>query len=170
MKKRHIILIGFMGTGKTTVGELVAHHLSRPLVDTDHYLEKQRRTTIATIFSTEGEEQFRQQEHDTLAELVHRAKPHIITTGGGIVLRSDNVELMEQYGWVIALTATRDALIARMQQDTSRPLLSGGVAQRIDRLLAERRHAYDFAHIKVDTSERTPQQVAEVILKYYHRL
>ena len=170
MKKRHIILIGFMGTGKTTVGKLLAHRLSRPLLAADHHQEKHQGKTSATRLTPAGEARFRQLEHDALSEIVHQLKPHVITTGGGIVLRADNVELMKRYGWIVTLTATRDALIERMKQDNSRPLLAGDAEQRIDQLLAERRHAYDFAHIKVDTSERTPQQVAEIILQYHQQL
>lgn len=163
----HIILVGFMGTGKTTVGELVAQKLFRQMIDTDHYLENKRGKTIAEIFSTEGELRFRQQEHDVLAELLQTPEPLVMTTGGGIVLRPDNVELMKKSGWVVALTATRDVLIQRLQQDTTRPLLAGDLEQRIDQLLAERSQAYDFAHLKVDTSHRTPEEVVHVIIHHY---
>lgn len=163
------MLVGFMGTGKTTVGKIIAQHLCRPMVDTDQYLEEKRGKSIADIFSTEGEPSFRQQEHDTLTELIQTPEPLVITTGGGIVLRSDNVELMMRYGWVAALTAARDVLIQRLQQDSSRPLLMGDLEKRIDDLLVERSKAYDFAHFKVDTSNKTPAEVAQCILGKYEK-
>lgn len=164
---RHIILVGFMGTGKTTVGKLVAQRLSCPLVDTDHYLEQKRGKAIANIFSTEGERCFRQQEHDALAELVHSPQPQVITTGGGIVLRLDNVDLMKKNGWVVALTAARDVLIERLKKDTTRPLLTGDLDKRVDQLLTERKNAYDFAHVTIDTSHRSPVEVAKIVISKY---
>lgn len=158
------MLVGFMGTGKTTVGKIVARNLSRKLVDTDQYIEERKGKTVSDIFSTEGEASFRRQEHDILKELVHMSKPLVITTGGGIVLRRDNVELMKKYGWVVALTASRDALIQRLEQDASRPLLRGDLKKRIDRLLQERSTAYDFADFKIDTSDKTPHEVAQYII------
>lgn len=166
-KQRHIILVGFMGTGKTTVGELLARRLGRRMIDTDHDLEERRGKSIADIFRTEGEARFRELEHRILADWVHSPVPLVVTTGGGIVLRPDNVTLMKERGWVVALQAERDALIRRLRQDTSRPLLAGDLEKRIDHLLAERRHAYDFADVTVDTSHRTPGEVVEVIMNKY---
>lgn len=162
--KLHIILIGFMGTGKTTVGTIIAETLSRQMVDTDQYLEEKRGKTIPDIFRDEGEARFRDCEHNVLKELIQSPKPLVITTGGGIVLRKDNVKLMQKSGFVVALTASRNALIERLQHDASRPLLQGDLAQRIDRLMTERRNAYDFAHFKVDTTDKTPDEVAQIIV------
>lgn len=165
--KNHLVLVGFMGTGKTTVGKILARSLSRKLVDTDQYIEEKRGKAIPDIFRTEGETRFRQYEHDILTEMIHMPKPLVITTGGGIVLRRDNVKLMTKNGWVVALTASRDTLLQRLQQDTSRPLLAGDLEERIDRLLAERSTAYDFADITVDTSDKTPHEVAQTIIHQF---
>ncbi|MFS8579628.1 MAG: shikimate kinase, partial [Novibacillus thermophilus] len=81
--KLHIILIGFMGTGKTTVGTIIAETLSRQMVDTDQYLEEKRGKTIPDIFRDEGEARFRDCEHNVLKELIQSPKPLVITTGGG---------------------------------------------------------------------------------------
>lgn len=94
----------------------------------------------------------------------------MITTGGGIVLRSENVAQMTSKGWVVALTADRDVLISRLREDTTRPLLSGDFEQRVDKLLVERSGVYDFAHATVDTSNKTPDQVARAILMLYDRV
>lgn len=159
-----------MGTGKTTVGELLAKALSRPIVDTDHYIEKKQGKTVTDIFQIEGERHFRELEHDVLVELTGSQKPFVITTGGGIVLRPDNVTQMLTKGWVVALTADRDVLIRRLREDSTRPLLAGNFEQRIDALLAERSGAYDFAHATVDTSNKTPDEVAKTILSLYDRV
>ncbi len=163
---KHLILIGFMGTGKTTVGKVLAKKLSMPFVDTDLEIERQSGCTISQIFCNQGEEFFRQLERKVLKNTLSSA-PSVIATGGGIVLREDNVEDMQKGGWVVALTASRDELIQRLENDSSRPLLRGDMRKQIDELLSKRRESYRFADLTVDTTGRSVTVIAGIIYKHY---
>lgn len=163
---KHLILIGFMGTGKTTVGKVLAKKLFMPLVDTDIEVERKAGCTISQIFCEQGEAFFRQLERKILQKALSSA-PSIITTGGGIVLRRDNVEDIRKGGWVVALTAERDELIQRLKNDSSRPLLKGDMGKQIDRLLSKRRESYCFADLTVDTTNRSVIEIAGLIYRQY---
>lgn len=167
--EKHIILIGFMGTGKTTVGKVLADQLSLPLVDTDGEVERRVGHPIVELFRQRGEEAFRALEREVLLEILDRP-PHIVTTGGGIVLRSDNVQEIRKGGWVVALQADRKELFRRLEQDRSRPLLSGDARTQIEKLLAERQGKYDFADLIVDTTDRSVKEVAKMIIDRYQGL
>lgn len=163
---KHLILIGFMGTGKTTVGKVLAKKLSMPLVDTDIEVEQKAGCTISQIFCKQGEAFFRQLERKILQKALFSV-PSVITTGGGIVLRRDNVEDMRKGGWVVALTAERDEVIQRLENDSSRPLLKGDMQKQIDKLLSERRESYCFADFTVDTTGRSVTEIAGLIGRQY---
>lgn len=162
--QRHIVLIGFMGTGKSTVGKLIAERLQWETVDTDDYVEGRYGMRIADMFRVRGERYFREREHEALMQLMQRERPLVVTTGGGIVLRADNVAQMTDNGWVVALTATRDVLVQRLKNDSTRPLLAGDVEAKVTAIWGERRTAYDFAHLKVDTSHGSPEAIAAHIV------
>ncbi|WP_287021826.1 shikimate kinase [Cohnella sp.] len=169
-KPRNVILVGFMGTGKSTVSRLLAGRLGWERIDTDDEVVRQAGKTIPDIFAEEGEAAFRDWESRVLQEVLARSR-HIVATGGGAVLREENRRLMLAGGWVVALTADRETLLRRVTEADpagtgARPLLKGDAAERIDRLLRTRRHAYDFAHATVDTSGRTPAEVAELLLRW----
>lgn len=159
----HIVLIGFMGTGKSTVGQLLAQRLGYAVVDMDAEIERREGRLIRDIFAEEGEGAFRKAESDTLSEILSRSEVQIIATGGGAVLAEQNREAMLSNGFVIALTADTADIIQRVGNDPARPLLQGNAADRVHKLLLERKHAYDFAHLTLNTTGLTAQQVADKI-------
>lgn len=160
---RNICLIGFMGTGKTTLGQLLANQLGWAWVDTDNLIEKEAGMAIPEIFATKGESVFRQMETEALEKLAG-VKQHIITTGGGIVLKPRNVELLRQLGWVVGLQASVEAIVKRVGEASSRPLLEDNPEMRIRALLEQRKYAYDFADQTIDTTELSVSQVLERII------
>ncbi|UVI27882.1 shikimate kinase [Paenibacillus spongiae] len=162
-RKAHIVLVGFMGTGKSTVCQLLAKRLGYDAVDMDAEIERREGRRIKDIFAEEGEAAFRKAETEALFEILARPDVQIVATGGGAVLAEHNCEAMLKDGYVIALTADAAHIIARVANDTARPLLQGNAAAAVNRLLHERKRAYDFAHLTIDTTDLTPQQVADRI-------
>lgn len=164
MNRSNIVLIGFMGTGKSTVGKLLSERLGWTFRDTDHRIEEQYKMTVAEIFKVHGEAYFRMAESRTLAEVLSNDH-QVIATGGGAVLAAQNRERMLEDGYVVALTAASDVIIQRVSSDQSRPLLQGNLEERVHAILEHRRNAYDFAHMKIDTSNLSTEEIAELILK-----
>lgn len=168
MPMRNVVLIGMTGTGKSTVGRLVAEALGWPHVDTDERIEAVTGRTIAELFAERGEAGFRQWEHDVLREVL-KEEGQVVSTGGGVVLRSDNVALLRDGQFVVALAAEPETLVRRLQGDASRhrALLAGDVEAQIRKLIRERRGLYDFAHVRIATDNRLPQEVAAEIVHLY---
>ncbi|MCC3372948.1 shikimate kinase [Cohnella sp. REN36] len=164
---RNVVLVGFMGTGKSTVSRLLAERLGWSRIDTDDEIVRRAERTIPEIFAGEGEAAFRELESAVIRDVL-AGERRIVATGGGAVLRDDNRAAMLAGGLVVALTADRETLIARVVaggEAAGRPLLAGDAEARIDALLATRRHAYDFAHVAIDTCGRTPEEIAELVLR-----
>lgn len=165
---RNVIIVGFMGTGKSTVSRLLADRLGWSRIDTDEEIVRRAGKSIPDIFASDGESAFRDLESRVLADLLEGGG-QIVATGGGAVLREGNRRCMRAGGWVVALAADRQTLVRRVAaggEAAGRPLLAGDAEARIDALLAARRHAYDFAHATIDTSRLTPEQVAELLLRW----
>jgi shikimate kinase len=161
---KNVILIGFMGTGKTSVSRALAGRLGWNRIDTDAEIEKREARSIAQLFEAVGEAGFRQIETEVISDVL-RSDRQVVATGGGAVLREENRALMLNRGFVVALTASKDAIIERVRGDRGRPLLQGNLEDRVNRLLEERKHAYDFAHLKLDTTHLSVDQVVERILQ-----
>ncbi|EJL41353.1 MULTISPECIES: shikimate kinase [Brevibacillus] len=159
---KNLILVGFMGTGKTTVGVALADSLGIAHHDLDAAIIEKEGCSIPELFARHGETYFRDAESRLLSQLLDDG-PQVLTTGGGAVLRKQNVEVMLAKGTVIALYASEEELIRRLENDTSRPLLSGGVAERVKTLMAERAGAYDFAPIQVDTTGKSLEAIVDEI-------
>lgn len=159
-----------MGTGKSSVSRLLADRLGFERVDLDEAIERRESCSISELFANRGEAAFREMESEVLAELLSRKKRQIIATGGGAVLKESNQHMMLSRGWVVALTADAEQIIARVHADTSRPLLKGDVRGRVMELLETRKHAYDFADLKLDTSRLGVSEVAERIVAAWHLL
>lgn len=159
---QNVILIGFMGTGKTTVGKALAAALQLPHRDLDEAIVNHVGCSIADLFQSKGEQYFRDVETALLQKLLDE-DVQVLTTGGGAVLRQENISTMLQAGTVIALSAAEEELIRRLESDSQRPLLAGGVAERVKTLLEERKGAYDFAPIQIDTTGKTVQTIVDEI-------
>lgn len=166
-QKRNIILTGFMGTGKTTVGKLLAEQLDCEFIDTDLLIEA-RHGAIAQIFAEQGETVFRQIERDIARELAHR-EGIVISTGGRMMLDPANVASLGQNGRVFCLVATPTEILARVTNDSSRierPLLNvPNPSERIMALLQERHEKYQ-QFPQIITSGQQPVEVVETILTY----
>lgn len=164
MATQNIILAGFMGSGKSTVGRILARTLGWKFCDTDQLIEKQAGLTVAQIFEALGEASFREMESE-LAERLEQMRNHVIATGGGFMLRPLNREAALRAGEVFLLMATPDQIWHRVGRSGQRPLLkSADPKRRIEELLKERDAAYSAIPNRVETGGRTPQQVAEEIL------
>ena len=162
--KGNVVLTGFMGTGKTTVGRLLAERLGYEFVDTDQVVE-QRHGPISQIFRERGEGEFRRLERDLAEELSERDRL-VISTGGRLMLDTVNAARLGASGDVFCLTASVDTILARVVAEDSaveRPLLVGSdVRRRITRLLEDRAPAYaEFG--QVDTEGRSPAEIVDEI-------
>lgn len=161
-----IFLIGFMGTGKSTIGQRLAAELGYELHDIDEAVVTREGRTIPEIFAEEGEAYFRRVESEALAELAERPLA-VITTGGGAVLAVANRELMASRGVTVCLRATVDEIVRRVGNDPNRPLLRAeqdGLRERVERLLRERDGLYDFAELHIDTTGKDVREItAEIV-------
>ena len=123
MTAQHILLVGPMGAGKSTIGRHLADLLDLPFVDVDSEIESRAGADIQWIFDMEGEQGFRDRECKVLKDLASHDQPQVIATGGGIVLREENRTILRNSGKVIYLSATAEQLFERTRRDKSRPLL-----------------------------------------------
>lgn len=155
----HIILIGFMGAGKTTVGKLVAAHLGWRFCDLDEVISNAADAAIPDIFRARGEAGFRALEAEALKDVLARDEPHVLATGGGAPCTGDNLSRMRDAGLVVALTAPLAELCARMPETSSRPLLDASTAGELQALYECRQPIYRQAHAVIDTSGLSPAEV-----------
>ena len=143
MNEQHIFLVGPRGAGKSTIGRHLAAFLNRPFFDIDNEIEARTGADIQWIFDMEGEEGFRVREAKALLELIQNDTSSVIATGGGIVLREDNREVLRENGQVIYLSATKEQLYDRTRKDKSRPLLQvDNRREVIDQLVKKRDPLY----------------------------
>lgn len=165
---KNIVLIGFMGCGKSTVGRDLHHRLGYPLVDMDQTIEQRAGKSIAAIFADSGEEAFRDMESQLLEELADPAAPRrIISTGGGVIGRERNRDLLRQLGCVVWLHAPLHVILERTGKNRERPLLNApDPAARAAELLAFREPLYAAAaHLKVDTTGLDSTELTTGILE-----
>lgn len=163
---KNLVLIGFMGTGKTEVGRLLASSLTRRLVDTDRLIRERENMAIREIFATRGDVYFRAVEKQVIAELALQ-KGLVISTGGGAIIDADNVERLQESGFVVWLDADVETLASRLQNDTTRPLLQ---EHDMVSLYHKREALYaNSAHVRVDTAGKTPLTVASEIVALLQR-
>ena len=163
---RNIVLIGFMGTGKSTVGTGLAKQLGYAFVDLDEEIVRQEGMSIPEIFAQHGEGYFREAESRALMQLMGQQRL-VIATGGGCVLREVNCRRMKEQGFVVHLTAAVGTIIERIKDDHNRPLLQGDASERVRSLMAERAGKYDFADAEIATDARSMDQItADVIAAY----
>lgn len=143
MKKTNIVLIGFMGAGKSTVGRKLAGAFDMKFLDADALIEKKYKMKISAIFAEQGEEAFRKAETDLCRQLLKHENGFVLATGGGMPLRKENAELLKQIGKVVFLYTKPDEILRRVKNDTSRPLLSGpDREEKVNALFEERLPKY----------------------------
>lgn len=164
--KGNIILTGFMGSGKTSVGIRLSYSLRRTMIDTDKWIEKNQGMTVSEIFAEEGEEAFRNMETKCLRELLKTTDHQIISVGGGLPVREENRQLLSRLGRVFYLKASPETIYERLKTDTTRPLLQvADPLAQIKRLSEAREEAYaSCADVVVDVSERSFDEILEVIM------
>lgn len=166
----NIILIGFMGCGKSSIGKYMSKRRRYKLIDTDSYIEEKEGRSINEIFASDGEAYFRQLETDCIRELIEMSgKKLVVAVGGGLPMRGLNRELLHELGTIVYLRTSIDTLEKRLQGDDKRPLLQGGeLRTKIENLFAQRESTYEeLADIIVDTDNRT---YAEVFMKIKENL
>ncbi|RPI38551.1 MAG: shikimate kinase [Nitrospiraceae bacterium] len=164
---KNIVLTGFMGAGKTTIGKALAKMLHMKLVDGNEEIEISQKMTINEIFKMYGEPYFRDIETAMIKKLSHN-KNCIISTGGGAVLRDENMEALKENGIVFCLAANAETILKRTGNNQDRPLLKvENPKKKIEELLAYRRPFYEKAGIMIETDGKTPLQIAEEIMELY---
>lgn len=164
--KKNIVLIGFMGTGKTTVSRKLSEMLDIKEIDVDAYIVEREQKSINDIFKEQGEEGFRDIETASLDEI--KNEKGIISCGGGAVLRDKNVEILKTNGKIVLLTATPQTIYERVKDDDSRPLLKGNMnVDHIKMLMDRRKDRYiEVADVVIETDNKDVDEIAAEIIEY----
>jgi len=158
-----LVLTGFMGVGKTSVGKILAQKLGREFIDMDAVIESREGMAIRDVFSSRGETYFRQIESAVCVELAARENV-VIATGGGALVSAQNRAAFAN-ALVICLDANLDAILARIGNATDRPMLAGDERRaRIQALIALRQPAYAQIEMHVDTTDKAPEKIADEIM------
>ncbi len=159
-----------MGSGKTTVGKAVAKKLGMSFVDLDDVIEQAVGMKISEIFKNFGEERFRDIETEVV-KIVSKKKGIVIATGGGVVLRQENIENLKKAGIIFWLTASEETIYERVKSCKDRPLLQvENPKERIKQLMQKRKPLYEKADVIINTEGLIPEKVAEKIISEYERL
>ncbi len=162
--KKNIILVGLMGCGKSSVGKVLAGKTGLELVDTDELIEQQENKTISEIFKINGEKYFRELEYQS-AKVLSNKSSMIISTGGGIVENTENMDLLKQNGCVFYLYAPAKELYKRVKNETHRPLLKNpNPLETLSSLLERRAPSYERANFTVNTVNKKVSEIADEII------
>lgn len=167
MKKKHIYLIGFMGSGKSTVGKMLAEQIELPFMDTDQLIEDKTNKTVENIFQEDGEEAFRILETDLLVEIENKDRA-VIAVGGGLPCYKNNIKALRDSGLVIYLNSSLLTLIKRLRLDKgSRPLIKSvldeELPRKIEAMLSDRVVFYKMADVFVPNEGNNPQKAIDDI-------
>ncbi len=166
MKDKNIVLTGFMGAGKSTVGRRLVHLLKKKMVDTDDMIEREAGMKISEIFAKHGEDYFRELEEKIVAK-ASQMKNHVIVTGGGVVLREKNIQNLRKNGVIIYLHASPEVIYNRVKNQSHRPLLQvKDPLEEIRELLEFRAPFYAKNDHAIDTSDLTIEEVVAEVLTY----
>lgn len=161
----NIVLVGFMGTGKSAVGRYLAAELHVPFADVDATIAEKVGKTIKDIFAEAGEAKFRRFENETIAELAQQDKT-VIATGGGALLDEKNREMLQRNGILVCLTARLNTLLERLRHDLVRPMLAGeDLERKVKQLMEERQSVYNSCPLQVGTDDETVAQVSSEIIE-----
>ena len=165
-QRRNIFLIGFMGVGKSTVANALCEKLAMVQIEMDQMIEMQQDMAISDIFDEYGEKYFRKLETDLLLE-IQKNDYQVVSCGGGVVLKEENVEIMKSCGHIVLLTADPETIYERVKESTHRPLLDGKMSlSYIEELMKEREEAYEeAADIRVTTDEREIHAIVDSICR-----
>lgn len=170
----HVFIIGYMGSGKTTLGKKLAHCLGMPFIDLDNYFEESFRTSIPLFFERYGELAFRDIEKQLLLEVATKPDNSIISTGGGTPCYFDNLQLMKQWGRVVYIKLSAATLVSRLYHSPlryKRPILKGlnkeQLLQKIQAQLGEREPFYNQADLIIETLHLNTNEILEIIIKKF---
>jgi shikimate kinase len=164
----NLVLVGFMGTGKSVVGRLAAQHLHFTFLDTDELIENEVGKPIADIFAQRGEAAFRKYEQDVVNALSAR-RDTVIAAGGGLAADPSNLASLKTHALVVCLWSSPETIWARVRVQTHRPLLqTPDPLGKIRELLAQRAPVYRQADVQILTDFRSPKDVAQHVLHQFH--
>jgi len=158
---KNIFLVGFMGSGKSTIGRLLAEKLNMKFIDIDKEIEKKEGKSIKDIFKEKGESYFRELEKKEI-ELFSEKSGYVVSTGGGLGANKDNMEKMKKNGIVIWLDVSLEEVLKRCGNDKNRPLLQLPF-EELKKLYEERKKIYSLADIHIDVNSKTPQEILKEI-------
>jgi shikimate kinase len=166
----NLALVGFMGTGKSTVGHIVANMLHFRFTDTDEMIEKRAGKRITDIFASEGEERFRAYEREVVEELA-QTEHTIISTGGGLIINPLNLASLKTHALVVCLWANAKTIFSRVGHQSHRPLLqTTDPMAKITALLEQRTPAYRQADVLINTELRSAREVAQHVVQEFRGL
>lgn len=166
MRQQNLVLIGFMGSGKTSVGVKLSYRLRMPVEDTDKLIERREDCSVSDIFRNKGEEYFRQLETELLRELTESKVVKVYSVGGGTPVKPENRELLKKLGMVVYLRVRPETVYERLKGDTARPLLQcGNPLEKIRELMQVRKAAYEeTADMILDVDAMTLEQIQDSIM------
>lgn len=166
MVKNNIVLIGFMGCGKTTIGTKLAYKLKYSFIDSDKEIESHSGTNINQIFDMYGEAYFRKLENEVIKN-IYKLHKYVIATGGGIIKNKSNIDLLKQNGIILYLKASASCIYNNIKDDESRPLLkTDNKILAIENLLSQRTELYtNYSDLIIDVDNRTVDEVIDEIIK-----
>lgn len=164
-ENKNIVLIGMMGSGKTTVGKLLAEAIGLTFVDTDQLLENKTERKITEIFAQDGEQKFRTLEAEVIDEVTDKVG-QVIATGGGVVLREENIKKLGKKGTIIFLHASPETLMERLRDDETRPLLQCQEPEnKLKEILKFRLPFYRKAsRLEIDTNSMKPEEIVHKLI------
>ena len=169
-RMKNIILIGFMGSGKTEVGKVLAERLGYSLVDTDRIIEKKIGKSISDIFRENGEDYFREIEAGVVRELSN-VNGYVISTGGGIIMKKENILNLKKGGLMVWLKSSPETIYERVKFESHRPLLNvENPLEEIKRLLGVRERFYAEADISIDTDALDAAEIVDIIIEAYDQV
>lgn len=164
---KNIVLMGFMGAGKTTVGRKLAKTLSWEFIDTDEWIEKEQGKKISDIFAESGETAFRDMETELLKILQERDGHFVLSIGGGMPVRKENRALLQSLGTVVYLKTSKEEIIKRVSGGKNRPLLQGGtLEEKVTALMNARESIYkETAQVEVVTDGKYPNGLVKELMR-----
>ena len=164
----NIFLVGMMGTGKSSVGKLLARELLINFIDTDNEIESKTGMSIEKIFEERGESYFRMLEKELVQKILFRNKVTVVSSGGGLCIQPGMMKLLKKQGWVVCLWASPECIFARIQNDSSRPLLRvPNPLAEIKEIIQSRKNTYRDADYIIETDNQSPNEISSQIKEEY---